>query len=162
MSKNYEKIKAYYDEGAWSKEQVYNVVGKSTGITKEEYEMITGMPYDAEPFPTVITGDSYLLDFALHVSGTLHTVTSDEPINDTASGKIELNVPEEMQQEWAAGSLAKWEIFNDDTRIDAIPCFSFSINGQKAILCGFRTSGSSEKAFTKIKGALLLERRENT
>ena len=44
-SKNFEKIKAYYDEGLWDKSRVYAVVGKKTGITAEEYEEITGEPY---------------------------------------------------------------------------------------------------------------------
>lgn len=42
MSKNYEKIKQYYDTGLWNKTRLRNVVGKPTGITEEEYEMITG------------------------------------------------------------------------------------------------------------------------
>ena len=45
MSKNFEKIKKYYDEGLWTKNMVYNVVGKKTGITAEEYQLITGEPY---------------------------------------------------------------------------------------------------------------------
>ncbi len=43
MSKNYNKVKTYYDLGLWSKEKVRNVVGK--WITEEEYEMITNEPY---------------------------------------------------------------------------------------------------------------------
>lgn len=45
-SKNFEKFKAYYDNGLWSKEKLHNVVGKKTGITAEEYEEITGEPYN--------------------------------------------------------------------------------------------------------------------
>ncbi len=45
-SKNYDKFKRYYEEGLWSKEKLYNVVGKRTGITAEEYEEITGEPYE--------------------------------------------------------------------------------------------------------------------
>lgn len=45
-SKNYELIKGYYDSGLWDKERVYNVVGKKNGITPEEYEEITGEPYN--------------------------------------------------------------------------------------------------------------------
>lgn len=41
----YDKVKMYYDKGLWSKERVYNVVGKV--ITAEEYEQITGEPYSA-------------------------------------------------------------------------------------------------------------------
>lgn len=45
-SKNFEKFKAYYDNELWSKEKLHNVVGKKTGITAEEYEEITGEPYN--------------------------------------------------------------------------------------------------------------------
>ena len=41
----FDRVKMYYDEGLWSKERVYNVVGKV--ITAEEYEEITGEPYIA-------------------------------------------------------------------------------------------------------------------
>lgn len=41
-SKNFEKIKNYYERGLWTKEQVYNVVGKRNGITEEEYKEIVG------------------------------------------------------------------------------------------------------------------------
>lgn len=44
-SKNYELIRKYYVTGKWSKKRVYNVVGKPSGITAEEYEEITGEPY---------------------------------------------------------------------------------------------------------------------
>lgn len=45
-SKNFEKIKAYYDAQLWTKEQVYNVVGKKNGISSAEYEEITNEPYE--------------------------------------------------------------------------------------------------------------------
>lgn len=40
----FEKIKEYYKKGLWSKERVYNVVGKA--ITEEEYLEITGEEYE--------------------------------------------------------------------------------------------------------------------
>lgn len=43
-SKNYEKVKNYYDKGLWNKQRVYNVVGK--WITPEEYKEITGEDYE--------------------------------------------------------------------------------------------------------------------
>ena len=43
-SKNFDKIKKWYDEGLWSKQQVYNAVGKGQ-ITPSEYTEITGEPY---------------------------------------------------------------------------------------------------------------------
>lgn len=50
-SKNFEKVKAYYDDyissggsKGWSITRVYNAVGK--WITAEEYEEITGEPYE--------------------------------------------------------------------------------------------------------------------
>lgn len=42
-SKNFEKVKNYYDRGMWSKARVYAAVGK--WITTEEYEEITGEEY---------------------------------------------------------------------------------------------------------------------
>lgn len=48
MSKNFSKIKRYYDTGLWSKRKVYEVVGKKTGITAEEYTIITGEAYIPE------------------------------------------------------------------------------------------------------------------
>lgn len=41
----FDRVKMYYDKGLWSKERVYNVVGKV--ITAEEYKEITGQEYDA-------------------------------------------------------------------------------------------------------------------
>lgn len=45
-SKNFERYKGFYDSGLWSKEKLYNTVGRKTGITAEEYEEITGEPYE--------------------------------------------------------------------------------------------------------------------
>lgn len=44
-SKNFEKVKTYYENGIWSIERVRNAVGR--WITAEEYEEITGQPYVA-------------------------------------------------------------------------------------------------------------------
>lgn len=44
-SKNFEKIKKYYDAGFWKKSQVKNAVIKEK-ITAEEYEEITGERYE--------------------------------------------------------------------------------------------------------------------
>ena len=46
MSKNFQKIKRYYDRGLWSINMVYNVVGKRTGSIEEEFQLITGIPYE--------------------------------------------------------------------------------------------------------------------
>lgn len=45
MSKKFTKVKRYYDEGLWSKRQVHDAVVKDW-ITAEEYEIITGEPYE--------------------------------------------------------------------------------------------------------------------
>lgn len=39
----FEKIKYYYDNGLWSLQRVWNVVGKA--INEAEYEQITGFEY---------------------------------------------------------------------------------------------------------------------
>lgn len=43
MSKNYNKVKDYYDSGLWSKAMVKNAVGR--WITEEEYKLITSEDY---------------------------------------------------------------------------------------------------------------------
>ena len=42
-SKNYEKVKKYYDSGRWTLAMVRNAVGK--WITEEEFKEITGKDY---------------------------------------------------------------------------------------------------------------------
>ena len=44
MSKNFEKVKKFYENGIWNKQRVYNAVEK--WITKEEYKKITGEDYE--------------------------------------------------------------------------------------------------------------------
>ena len=46
MSKKFELVKRYYDQGLWSKARVRNAVIKEW-ITAEEYELITGEVYEA-------------------------------------------------------------------------------------------------------------------
>ena len=46
MSKNFNKIKKYYETGMWSKVQVKAVVGKANGITTDEYKLITNEDYE--------------------------------------------------------------------------------------------------------------------
>ncbi len=43
-SKMFEKIKKYYEDGVWPLAWVANAVGKK--ITAEEFEEITGQPYE--------------------------------------------------------------------------------------------------------------------
>lgn len=40
------RIKRFYDNGLWTKQQVHDVVAVGA-ITPEEYELITGEPYEA-------------------------------------------------------------------------------------------------------------------
>ena len=100
-----------------------------------------------------------LLDFSQTISGTLLPVTSDTAISGASTGRIDVTVPTEYQDEWAIASIAKWEIKNGSTRVDAFPMYSFSMSGQKVMRVGYRTSGSSNKSFTTIAGAMLLKHR---
>lgn len=45
MSRMYEKIKKYYDDGFWNEARVRNMVIKEI-ITEEEYRMIVGEEYN--------------------------------------------------------------------------------------------------------------------
>lgn len=44
-SKNFEKVKNYYETGRWDEYRVSEAVKKGW-ITAEEYEEITGQPYE--------------------------------------------------------------------------------------------------------------------
>lgn len=46
-SKKFDLVKKYYDKGLWKIGAVYNAVVKGW-ITAEEYEVITGEPYEGE------------------------------------------------------------------------------------------------------------------
>lgn len=50
----FEKVKLYYEKGLWDKSRVRNAVVKGW-ITAEEYESITGEPYEN----SVITEEEY-------------------------------------------------------------------------------------------------------
>ncbi|MBE7718824.1 XkdX family protein [Lacrimispora indolis] len=46
MSKNFEKVKGFYDADLWTEGMVWNAVGR--WITVEEYQEITGEEYKKE------------------------------------------------------------------------------------------------------------------
>lgn len=43
MSKNYEKVKGYFEKGLWDEKRVYQAVNR--WITKIEFQEITGKEY---------------------------------------------------------------------------------------------------------------------
>lgn len=45
MSKKFPKVKEYYDKGLWTIGRVHDAVTHGW-ITAEEFEIITGMPYE--------------------------------------------------------------------------------------------------------------------
>ena len=45
MSKNYDKFKAYYEQGLWDKRKLHDIVSKGA-LTPEEYRQITGEEYE--------------------------------------------------------------------------------------------------------------------
>ena len=47
MSKKYNLVKKYYDQGLWSQKRVHDAVDKNW-ITAEEYKLITGEDYQGE------------------------------------------------------------------------------------------------------------------
>lgn len=49
MSKKFKIVKDFYDRGLWNIHRVYNAVEKEW-ITAEEYEIITGEPYDINKY----------------------------------------------------------------------------------------------------------------
>ena len=55
MSPKFNKVETYYDNGLWNKAMVANAVVKRW-ITAEEYELITGDPYERQPRRSVAAG----------------------------------------------------------------------------------------------------------
>ncbi len=47
MSKKFDMVKEFYDEGRWNKKRVHDAVEKGW-ITPEEYQLITGDPYEED------------------------------------------------------------------------------------------------------------------
>lgn len=100
-----------------------------------------------------------LYDFSQNISGTMYPMSSDTAISGNSSGRVDIDIGATMAENWAITSLAKYEVFNGSTRIDATPMYSFSMSGQRILRVGFRTSGTTNKQFTKVQGALLLKHR---
>lgn len=50
MSKNFELLKEYYEEGLWSKAWIWDAVPYKW-LTAEEYQLITGEEWDADNRP---------------------------------------------------------------------------------------------------------------
>lgn len=65
MSKNFNKIKDYYDKGLWTDLHVYNVVGLNDGITEDEFEIIVGVPYKDAPYTPPDTGHSFVAQYGV-------------------------------------------------------------------------------------------------
>ena len=78
-------------------------------------------------------------------------------------GRIDISLPAELENTWMIMGMEKWECFDTaNERVEAIPCFAFSMNGQKTLRTGFRTCrgyGGSDVAVARIRGAVLLARR---
>ena len=100
-----------------------------------------------------------LYDFGQSVSGTLTPVTSNAAISGTSTGRIDIDIGAALAADWAIVGIVKWEIFNGTTRVDSFPMYQFSMEQQRKLRVGYRTSGTENKAFTKIQGALLLKHR---
>lgn len=68
-SKNFDKVKLYYESGLWGLDRVTNAVGK--WITAEEFEEITAQPVNSESIqlskPQEYLG--YLADLGVDTSG---------------------------------------------------------------------------------------------
>lgn len=45
MSKNFDKIKDYFEKDFWTIDMVWNTVGKALGINEDEYKIITKINY---------------------------------------------------------------------------------------------------------------------
>ena len=74
-----DKIKRWYDLGLWTKEQVHEAVPKL--ITPEDYEEITGEPYEQEDFMPTIDNITkmYLGDTLISSGGGTENLMFDQP-----------------------------------------------------------------------------------
>lgn len=121
-------------------------------------------PVTSQGIKTYVDGrDPFmLLDFN---TGTLtnFTVTSCTTATmptGTSTGRLDINVPTNLQADWAIASLAKWEAVNaNGTRVPIFPVFAFSMNGQITLRIGWKAAGPDSIAVTKISGAVLLKHR---
>lgn len=100
-----------------------------------------------------------LYDFSYIANGKLYPITSNNIPESKSTGKFEILLPEHMQNEWAIESLAKWEVFDSEIRINAVPVFSFSMHEQRVLRVGLMTTGNAAKNFTHLQGALRLKHR---
>ena len=102
-----------------------------------------------------------LYDFTQSGSGTILPMSSSTAISGITTGRIDITLPAAKQADWKIASMAKYELVDSsNTRIDAVQVFSFSMSSQTVLRVGFRTSGSTNKSFATLKGALLLSARE--
>ena len=96
--------------------------------------------------------------YSLNPSITLNPIT-----NDAAPGtnlnRIDITIDSALENEWKIASLAKYELKSGSTRIDATVLYSFSMNAQKTLRVGFKTTGTQDVQIDYIAGALLLMRR---
>ena len=100
-----------------------------------------------------------LLDFSQTGNGTLTPCSDDTLPSGLATGRIDINLRQDLQADWAIASLAKFEVKNGSARVPAFPIASFSMNGQIILRVLFKTTGTTSKPFTTISGAILLKHR---
>lgn len=118
-------------------------------------------PVTSDGIKTYVDGrDPFmLLDFSQQGDGEITPCSSDTLPNSLGTGRIDVTLREDLQADWAIASLAKYEIKNGNTRVPAWPIASFSMNGQTVLRVLFKTTGTSNKPFTTIAGAILLKHR---
>lgn len=101
-----------------------------------------------------------LYDFTktLSPSVTLRPV-SDDTVPGDGNSRVDIVLPTDMGADWKIASVAKLECYNGSTRIDAAVIYQFSMNLQKTMRVGLKTTGAVNKTINKVSGALLLTSR---
>lgn len=103
-----------------------------------------------------------LKDFNQSINITIPSVTEDVANTSIPNMDVDLDVIDptgELNTKYAIAGLVKYEISNGSTRLNAFPVCSFSMNGQRTLRLRCMVGGTSSKAATNIKGALLLKHR---
>lgn len=142
---------------------VYDEVIEDKDHAVDEYIMIDGEfidKKDAPVQPAPAYHDSILWEQPIREPITLLPITDDTPIDTKQRATFSLD--ESMSMTWRIVGVNKWELKDSKgVRVDAIPTYVFTTNGQRTINVSFKTTGSTSKTITHGNVGMMLVRRDS-
>ena len=98
-------------------------------------------------------------------NGTILSILDDAAPDGKAQCKfiykiLEDNNYKHLAKYYEISTLGKWEVSNNNTRVDAIPIFQFTGQNQTEFGMAFKTTGNASKQFTKFQFNLILSKRD--